>query len=189
VHKTDRDLWFVQEVLPLEAALTRFLRRHWRKEAEVQDLRQEVYVRVYEASRAGVPYYVQQFVFTTARNLMIDLLRRAQVVSIETVSDLEALDVYTDEAGPEREVIARDELRRLQSALDRLPPRCREIVTLRKVQGISQREVARRLGIVEDVVEHQVMKGIRLLAAALYGEDYQGARRRGRTPVRKARKK
>jgi RNA polymerase sigma factor (sigma-70 family) len=188
VHKTDRDLWFVREVLPLEPALTRFLRRHWRKEAEVPDLRQEVYVRVYEASRTGVPYYVQQFVFTTARNLMIDLLRRAQVVSIETVSDLEALDVHTDEVGPEREVIARDELRRLQSALDQLPLRCREIVTLRKVQGMSQRDVARRLGIVEDVVEHQVMKGIRLLATTLYGEDWQKPRKRDRTRVKQGQK-
>jgi RNA polymerase sigma factor (sigma-70 family) len=184
VQKTDRDLWFVREVLPLEAALSRFLKRHWRNESEISDLRQEVYVRVYEASRNGAPYYVRQFLFSTARNLMVDLLRREQVVSIETVSDLEALNVETEQIGPEREVIARDELKRLQVALESLPPRCREIVRLRKVQGMSQREVARQLGIVEDVVEHQVMKGIRLLATALYGEDRQTVRRQQRTRMK-----
>lgn len=189
MQKSDRDLWFVREVLPLEAALTRFLKRHWRNAAEIPDLRQEVYVRVYEGSGTGVPYYARQFVFTTARNLMIDLLRRAQVVSIETVADLEALDINTDEVGPERELIARDELKRLQAALDNLPPRCGEIVRLRKIQGISQRDVAQQLGIVEGVVEHQVMKGIRLLAAALYGDDWQPSRKRNRPEMHQGRKR
>ena len=50
------DQWFVEQVLPLEPALMRLLRRYWRSADDVADLRQEVYTRVYEgALRDGMP--------------------------------------------------------------------------------------------------------------------------------------
>ena len=49
------DDWFMQDVLPLEPMLTRFLQRNWRNEAEISDLRQEAYARVYEAASHGLP--------------------------------------------------------------------------------------------------------------------------------------
>jgi RNA polymerase sigma factor (sigma-70 family) len=163
------DAWFVGQVLPLEAPLERFIRRHCASSDEVSDLRQEVYVRVYEAARRARPLLTKPFVFMTARNLLRDHARRARIVSIEAVADLEALNAVGDDAPADRVVSAREELRRLQAALDRLPPRCREVVALRKIHGLSQREVARQLGITEDTVERQVSKGVRALAAALYG--------------------
>jgi RNA polymerase sigma-70 factor (ECF subfamily) len=169
-HRDSRavDSWFVREVLPLEAALVRFLRRKWPNASEIADLRQEVYVRVYDgAGLNGIPELTKPFVFAVARNLMIDRVRRSHVVSIELVPDSDALNVLTDDASPERIATAREDLGRLQSALDLLPPRCREVVVLRKLEGLSQREVAARMGIVEDTVERQLAKGIRALADAL----------------------
>lgn len=164
----DRNAWFVEQVLPHEAALERYLRRNWRDPDEVPDLRQEVYARVYDScDMARLPDSALAFVLATARNLLIDRARRAQVVSIETFADMEALAPALDELSPERHASARSELRRLQDALTLLPPRCRAVVELRKIEGLSQREVASRLGITEDTVERQVSKGIRLLAAAL----------------------
>jgi RNA polymerase sigma-70 factor (ECF subfamily) len=165
---TDIDAWFVHEVLTLEGALVRYLRRNWPDTSEIADLRQEVYVRVYDGAVAnGIPAQTKPFVFAAARNLMIDRFRRLRVVSIELVSDLDALNVLVDDASPERIATAREELRRLQSALEMLPPRCREVVVLRKLEGLTQREVAARMGIVEDTVERQLAKGIRALADQL----------------------
>lgn len=161
------DSWFVQEVLPLEAALMRYLRRNWRDEAEIPDLRQEVYVRVYDKALSTIPAQAKPFVFMTAKNLIIDRVRRLRVVSIETVSDIDALDVTVDELTSDRIVSARQELRRLQAALELLPPRCREVVALRRIEGLSQRQVAARLAIKEDTVEHHLAKGMRALADAL----------------------
>ncbi len=163
------DAWFVDSVLALEPALTRFLRRHWREPDDVADLRQDVYVRMYESAlRNGLPQNTAAMVYACARNLIIDRARRAQVVSIETMADLEALDLAVDEIGPERRAGAREELRLLQAALDGLPPRCRAVVTLRKIDGLSQREIAQRLGIAEGTVEKQITLGIRSLAESLY---------------------
>src|SRR6185437_16325728 len=52
-----RDLkdWFIREVLPLESALMQFLRQNWRDKADIADLRQDVYVRVFEAAQKQIP--------------------------------------------------------------------------------------------------------------------------------------
>jgi len=162
--------WFIREVLPLEAALMQFLRRCVRDETDAADLRQDVYVRVYEAAQKQIPHPTRPFVFTTARNLVIDRVRREQVVSIEAVADLEALEVAIDEPGPDRSVMARQELRRLQTALDHLPPRSREAIVLRKIEGLSRREIATRMGISEQTVAEYLMTGAYALAEWLHVE-------------------
>ncbi len=156
--------WFIREVLPLEAGLMQFLRRCVRDESDAADLRQDVYVRVYEAALKQIPNPVRPFVFTTARNLVVDRVRREQVVSIEAVADLEALEIALDEPGPERNVMARQELRRLQAALDHLPPRSRQAMTLRKIEGLSRREIASRMGIAEQTVAEYLASGAYVLA-------------------------
>lgn len=163
------DDWFVREVLPLEAVLMRFLRRHWHDETELQDLRQEVYSRVYEAARRGLPAQTQPFLLTSARNLLIDHVRRSRIVPIEVMADMDAIGHPADHVTPDRHVSARDELHRLQAGLERLPARCRRVVELRKIEGLSQKEVAATMGIGEDTVERQTMLGLRALADFMLG--------------------
>jgi RNA polymerase sigma-70 factor (ECF subfamily) len=164
------EAWFAREILIHEEALVRYLRRCWQNPDDTLDLRQETYIRVYEAARRERPHQPKSFLFTTARHLMADRLRRGRIVSIEAVGDFESLNVPMDEAGPERRHDARQSLRRLAEAFDRLPDRCREVVWLRKVEELPQKEVARRLGIAEKTVEKQVAKGARLIADYMFGE-------------------
>jgi len=163
------DDWFMQNVLPLEPMLTGFLQRYWRNEAEIADLRQEAYARVYEAACRELPLQPKPFLFQTARNLIIDRLRRQSVVSLETMADFDWLNISDDKPSSEANVAARQELRLLQAALDELPPRCRRIVVMRKVDGLSQKEVASRLGVAVATVENQLAKGMRLLTQAMSG--------------------
>jgi RNA polymerase sigma factor (sigma-70 family) len=163
------DAWFVREILVHEAALVQFLRRHWTQTDELHDLRQEVYVRIYEAAAKALPQQPKSFLFATARHLMTDRLRRGRVVSIETAGDFESLNVLVDEVSPEHRLSARQILKRLAEALDRLPGRCRQIVWLRRVEELPQKEVAARLGISEKAVEKQIAKGMRLLAEHYHG--------------------
>jgi RNA polymerase sigma-70 factor (ECF subfamily) len=113
------------------------------------------------------------FLFTTAAHLMADRMRRRRVVAIDAVGDIEALGVLVEEVSPERRVSAHEELRRLAQAIDLLPPKCREVVWMRRVDELPQKEVAKRLGITEKSVEKHVMKGMKLLAAAYRGDPAQ----------------
>ncbi len=161
--------WFFREVLPLEPALMRFLRRNWRNREELLDLRQDIYARVYDAARAGLPLQTKPFLFTAARNHLINCAKRAQIISIERVAELEALNVAVDSMTPDRHASAREELRRMQTGLERLPPRCREVLVLRKIEGLSQREAATRMGVSEDTVERQMVQGMRALVDFMLG--------------------
>lgn len=167
---SEADDWFMREVLPLEAILIQFFRQNWRNWSDIADLRQEVYMRVYEAAQKKIPEQTRAFVLTTARNIVIDRVRQERIIPIEMVSDLEALGVASDQAGPDRVVLGRDALRRLQSALETLPRRMREAVVFRKLDGLSHREIAVRMGIAEFTVHRHITEGMRALADALFSE-------------------
>lgn len=164
------DHWFVQEILPLEPMLIGFLRHNCRETDDVVDLRQDVYVRVYEAAKAGLPDVPRAFVFAVARNLLIDRARHRQVAAIVALAPSGELPDHIDELNPERLAIGRQAAARLEQAFSKLPAKCREVVDLRKFAGLSQRDVAHRMGISEGTVEKHIAKGMRFLAAAL-GDD------------------
>jgi len=169
------DNWFIREVLVHEEALVAYLLRRWPNRPDVSDIRQDTYVRVYEAAAKSRPPMPRAFLFATAANLLVDRLRRRRVVAIDAVGDGEALDFLVEEISPERRISAHEELRRLVHAIDLLPPKCREVVWMRRVDELPQKEVARRLGITEKSVEKHVMKGMKLLAAAYLGGPTQKA--------------
>lgn len=163
------DQWFATEILPLEASLVGFLKRAWRNASEVSDLRQEIYVRVYESAAKARPTSPKAFLFATARNLMADRVRRERIISIDYTQDLDSLSVLVDEISPERRLSAREELRRLSDAFDRLSDNCRAVIWLRRVEGLTQREAAERLGMREGTLESHLCRGLRALAEAVFG--------------------
>lgn len=164
--------WFVREVLPLEAMLMHFLQQNWRNKSDLEDIRQDIYAQLLAAAERGIPAQTKAFVMRTARNLLIDRIRHEQIVPIDPVPDLDALAVAVE---PEGNVVARDILRKLHSALDRLPPRCREAIILRRVEGLSRREIASRMGISEKTVAEHITNGMRSLAGLIYGEAGRGS--------------
>lgn len=165
------DEWFETEILPHEGFLVRYLGRTWANPADVPDLRQEVYIRVYESASHGIPTHPRAFLIATARNLIVDRLRRERIVSIDFTQDLEVLNRLVDEISPEERLSARQELRSLADALDRLSEDCRAVVWLRRVEGLSQREVALRLGMREGTVASHLCRGLQALTLAALGSD------------------
>lgn len=163
--------WFRESVLPHEAALVRFVARNCRDEAEVTDIRQQVYERALRGASEALPASTRHYIFTIARNLLIDRARRAKIVSFEQVADLETLGWDGDLMAAERQIEARDELRRAMAGLEKLPARCREVVRLRKVEGLSVQETADRLGVGHHTIERQLTLGIRALSDFMLGGD------------------
>jgi RNA polymerase sigma-70 factor (ECF subfamily) len=162
--------WFIREVLPFEPVLMRYLRRNWRRREDIADLRNDIYVSIYESALKQIPEKPRQFVISAARNLLIDRFRREHIVPIEAMADLDALEAALETADPERTLAARDELRRLQRALDQLPPRAREVIIMRRVEGLSRAEIAQRLGISEETISAYVTSGMRTLTELFFGE-------------------
>jgi len=156
--------WFVREVLPLEGMLLQFLSRSGRGRADIEDFRQDVYMRVCVAAQNEIPRQTKALLFTTARNLLIDRVRREQIVSIESVENLDFLNVAIEEPSPDRVLIAREELRRLHTALEKLPERDRKVIAMQKIEGLSIREIAIRTQMSERTVKRTLSEGFRALA-------------------------
>lgn len=186
---TALDHWFATEILPLEGILTRYLSRVWAHSADVLDLRQDIYIRVYESARKALPAAPKAFLFATARNLMTDRIRHNRVVSIESTQDFDSLNVLIDEITPERRLTAREELRILAQAFDSLSDKCRNVVWLRRVEGLTQRETAYRLGLREGAVESQLARGMYALSLAVFGAvDGVELRHETKTPRRRSKR-
>ena len=156
--------------LEFEGVLRACLYRYARNAADVDELLQETYTNLLAAGSAPNREEIRSiraFALTVARNVALSWLRHRQVVPIELVADLESLELF-DERGQVEEIVnTHQELALLTAAVATLPTRCRQVFTLRKVYGLSQKEIAAELNISENTVEQHLAKGMRLCSAAL----------------------
>lgn len=107
------------------------------------------------------------YFFQIVRNLMIDAIRHARVVRIDTVGQIADWPGKNDDVTPERIALVRNELSWVMRSIETLPERCRDIFKLRKIEGLSQREIAARMGVSESIVENDAVKGLALLMRAM----------------------
>jgi RNA polymerase sigma factor (sigma-70 family) len=158
--------------LEYEGVLRACLHRYVRNAADVDELLQETYAHLLAAGAAKDREEIRSiraFALTVARNVALSWLRHRQVVPIELVADLEALELLDERDQVEEIVNSHQELALLTAAVAQLPERCRQVFTLRKVYGLSQKEIAAALKISENTVEQHLAKGVRLCSAALAG--------------------
>jgi RNA polymerase sigma-70 factor (ECF subfamily) len=156
--------------LEYEGVLRACLYRYVRNVADVDELLQETYTNLLAAGSTPNREEIRSiraFALTVARNVALSWLRHRQVVPIELVADLESLELLDERSQVEEIVNSHQELALLTAAVARLPTRCRQVFTLRKVYGLSQKEIAAELNISENTVEQHLAKGMRLCSAAL----------------------
>ena len=153
--------WFAEEVLPHEPALRGYLHARFPSLRDIDDLVQESYARLLRAHDTGPIACAKAFVFVTARNLALNHLRHQAHERPDGLAEISAASVLDDGKGVQETVARAEELQVLIEAIQSLPERCRQIVTLRKIYGLSQKEVAARLGIAEHTVEAQGGIGLR----------------------------
>ena len=167
----ERALWLAEHVLPCEPALRNWLQRRLSVRQDADDVIQETYAIL--ASMADVSHVRQPraYVYSVAQSVVLQQLRRAQVVSIEAVAEIDHVAISGDEACPERTASSRQELARIGALIDGLPDKCRKAFVLRRVEGYSQREIAQRMQISENTVEKHICKGIRVLMEAMKRDD------------------
>ena len=157
------EAWFVEAVLPHEPALLRYLGRLSIGVDDREDLLHEIYARLLLLTIEQVRKLqsTQAFLFMTARNTAVDWMRHRRVIAIELMADVGTLNVLDGMSPVEERLTARQEVEFLADVIAELPERCRQVFTLRKIYGLSQREIAAQLGIAEHTVEKHITHGLR----------------------------
>ena len=167
--------------LEYEGVLRACLHRYARAAADVDELLQETYAHLLAAGKQPREeiHSIRAFALTVARNVALSWLRHRQVVPIELVADLEQLESLDENGQVDEIVTTHQELALLTQAVARLPARCRQAFTLRKVYGLSQKEIAAALEISENTVEQDLARGMRLCGATLASSPVAERRSRG----------
>lgn len=148
-------------VAPLRRYLTRFLG----DPAEAQDIAHDAYLRVWPTVARHAAEKPEALLYTTARRLALNRLKRRRLAPFTTAPLPDAAPATAP--GVVQQVIARQDLARLEMAMAQLPEGCRTVLLLRKIELLSHQEIADRLGIAISTVEKQHARALRLLRASL----------------------
>lgn len=164
--------WVGRYILPHEARLRNWLRSAF-PAIDVDDVVQEAYCRIATLERVSHINDPRQYFFKTARNIVLEQLRRDRIVSIEAATGLAELEQAAEvECGnPERLTSDRRMLARVEQLIATLPERGRQIFRMRKIDGLSQRDISTRLGVSESVVENEVSRSLDKIVRALTQEE------------------
>lgn len=174
---SDHVQWFAEEVQPCEPTLRAYLQRRFPTLGEVDDVVQESYLKLLRRRTEGNFRFARGTLFTVARNLALDIFRRRRRAPFAADAGELAPHVAADTPGIAETACLDQELALLAEALDTLPPRCREVLVLRKFEGLSHREIAQRLGLSERRVNYEVGHGIRRCADYLQARGVEVAER------------
>jgi RNA polymerase sigma-70 factor (ECF subfamily) len=155
--------------------LRRYLTRLLGNTAEAQDVAHDAYVRVFPDGTNPVGEQPEAVLFTTARRLAINRLKRRSISPFDT-APADTDGATAPAPGVAQQVMARQELALLEQAIADLPEGCRAVLLLRKVELLTHREIADRLGIAVSTVEKQHLRALRLLRAALPADIFRAAR-------------
>lgn len=167
--------WVGREILPLERDLRSWLRRRVATPSDVEDIVQECYcrlARLHDVSHITQP---RAYLYAVARNLLQNQLKAARVVRLEAIAELD-MEWRSDDPSPEDVVMARSELGRVQAALATLSERARSIFVMRRIEGMSQREIAQAMGVSEAVVENDASRSLRAILHLLTDPDVESDR-------------
>lgn len=143
--------------------LLNFLHRQVNDRHTAADLAQESYARVLAVQRTGREIVdVRALLYRTARNLLVDQHRRAQV---RRHDDLDAVaearqPQAADHLRPDEALSSQQVVRSYVKAIEQLPPRCREAFVLAVFDDLTHAQIAERMGISVSMVEKHVVRGM-----------------------------
>lgn len=160
----DQSRWFAEEVLPHEQPLRSYLRQSLPTLSDVDDLVQDCFARMMRARNTGTVRSPRPLLFAIARNAVRDFIHRKCRAELIPITENEEFAVLEEGSDVVELVCRKQEIALLTEAIHALPERCREVLLLRKIKGLSQKEIAELLGIAEHTVEALAAKGTRRCA-------------------------
>jgi len=152
----EQERWFAAEVHAHDGQLKAYLRGAFPAIRDADDLVQESYVRVWKRQTVRPIGAVKAFLFSVARHLALDALRRERRNPVAAVADVAALFALDERPDSADHACAAEETELLLAAVAALPARTREVYMLRKFEGLSQKQIATQLGLSENTVEVQI---------------------------------
>lgn len=152
---------------PIRRWLQGFFRRRTRHEHDIDDMVQDVFLRIAARDDSEPVDHLGAYVMRTASNVLVDVSRRRSARRADWhISFDPGLD-GADEIDPERILAGKEELHAATAALLSLPELTRTIFLLKRLEGYRHGEIAEHLGISLSSVEKHMIKAIRHLSSEM----------------------
>ncbi len=152
-------------------ALRRFFSKRVKEQHEIDDLVQDVFVRLVRKVHADGSQIVAGYVFQTAQSVLNDWLRKRQVRQATAHEDIELdLPGLKDDSTPERVLVGKQSLAKATAAVLELPEVTRTIFLLRRLEGMRYNDIAKRLGMPMSTVEKHMARAVAHLDLRLNGK-------------------
>ena len=161
-------------------ALRGYISRLLPHSPDAEDLANEAFTRVLASSTPERPVPPKAYLFSAAHNLAMNHHRRRRVRGHPVDPDT-GNDIPDPAPGVDRELIGRERVDQLWEAVSQLPPRCQQVFLMRKIEHLSNPEIADRLGISVSAVEKHIRAG--LISCREYLASFDGEERPGECGV------
>ena len=145
-----------------QGALKRFISRFLPNSYDIEDVSQETFLRAYTTEKTREIEQPKSFLFRIAKHIALTQLTRKSRQITDYLEDFDDSEVLLIEDTVEDEFLARETLGIHCEAVAGLPPQCRRVYLMRKVYGMSHKEIAGQLGIAVSTVEKHLIKGVKL---------------------------
>ncbi len=127
---------------------------------DAEDIAQEVYVRLSSRVDQATIANERAFLFATARNLIIDIVRNRQVQRRDQHVPLEEERCISDYPDTERLAASAQALQRFEQVIGELPRKCRKVYVLHRVSGMTYSQIARHCRITVSAVEKHMARAV-----------------------------
>jgi len=133
-----------------------FVSNYVKNSADAEDITQNVFIKIWQTrNRIDPSRSFKAFIFKVAYHITIDHIRSKAANEFVELSSLND-DAWTENAGADDLVIQRQLKSLYERAIDQLPPKRREIFTLSRHQGLTNKQIADHLNISVKTVENQM---------------------------------
>ena len=163
-------------------SIKRFLGRLLTQREDIEDIAQEAYLRAYVAEQSREIDQPEAYLYRSARNLALTKLTQKSRQMTDLIDDLGPVVVLEGDAPLEELVAAEESLGLHCEAVAHLPEKCKQVYILRKVYGLTHKEIAERMSLSVSSVEKYMLKGV--LACRAYVERREGPSRKSRSVLR-----
>lgn len=156
-----------------QLSLRSFIARYVISPQDIDDVSQETFLRAYKAEKEKEIEHPKAFLFQIAKNLMLSEFSRKARKITDYIEDYDGTQELLNTDNLESNVMAQQKLGIYCEAVASLPTQCRRVVIMKKVYGMQNKEIARRLDLSVSTVEKHLSKGIRRLNSTIttrYGE-------------------
>ena len=153
--------WFRDWQAPLRRFLTR---RRAGTAADIDDIAQEVFLRLLRYDRAELIDFPQAYLYKIASNVSAEwAMRSSRRMPHQSEWLAELVDALSPDIEVEREAIDAQ----LKSAVNALPPRAREILRLHYGDNSTHEEIAQRLGVTRKIVKRDMARAYATLRLSM----------------------